>query len=122
MSAKDSITVFYDGSCPGCERDRRYYESLRAADDQSVIWFDITGQERQLREWGIDPHKALLELHVRDAQGKLYSELAAYRLLMGRVPRLKWLGWLLGLPIVRTLTSYMYHRWVQWRLRREGRL
>ncbi|MBQ0782997.1 MAG: DUF393 domain-containing protein, partial [Amphritea sp.] len=111
-----------DGSCAGCVRDRRYYESLQAADNTSVIWFDITGQEDQLREWGIDPHKALLELHVRDSEGQIYSELDAYRLLMHRVPRLKWLGWLLGLPLIRTVSRYLYHWWVERRLRKEGRL
>ncbi|WP_296059917.1 DCC1-like thiol-disulfide oxidoreductase family protein [uncultured Amphritea sp.] len=122
MSDRGQITVFYDGSCSGCVRDRYYYESLQAEDDQSVIWFDITNQETQLRAWGIDPRKALLELHVRDANGNIRSELDAYRLLMSRVPRLKWLGWLLGLPLIRPVCSQLYHVWVERRLRREGRL
>jgi predicted DCC family thiol-disulfide oxidoreductase YuxK len=122
MPDEASITVFYDGSCAGCVRDRMYYESLQTADENTVIWFDITGQESQLREWGIDPHKALLELHIRDSQGEIHSELDAYRLLMQRVPRLKWLGWLLGLPLIRTVSRYLYHYWVERRLRKEGRL
>jgi predicted DCC family thiol-disulfide oxidoreductase YuxK len=122
MSDESSITVFYDGSCDGCVRDRLYYESLQAADDATVIWFDITGQEDQLIEWGIDPHKALLELHIRDSQGQIHSELDAYRLLMHRVPRLKWLGRLLGLPLIRAVSRYLYHWWVERRLRKEGRL
>jgi len=39
--------------------------------------FDITGQVQQLRECGIDPQKALSELYVRQANGRIVSELDA---------------------------------------------
>lgn len=118
----DKIIVFYDGACPSCVRDRKYYESLQRSDDAEVVWFDITAQEAVLQRLGIDPQLALTELHVRDKQGIVYRELDAYRILMARTTRLKLLGWLLGLPLIRPLASFFYHRMVTRRLKREGRL
>jgi predicted DCC family thiol-disulfide oxidoreductase YuxK len=63
------ITVYYDGACPVCVRDRNNYEKLSGKRAGQVCWFDITGQEAQLRNLGIDPQKALTELHVSDESG-----------------------------------------------------
>lgn len=116
------LVVYYDGSCPVCIRDRKLYERLAGRGGQAVDWFDITGQEATLRERGIEPDDALQELHVEDAEGRVHREMAAYILLMGRVPVLKPLAWLLSLGPIRCFTSALYHRWVQRRLARDGRL
>ncbi|QLC74266.1 DUF393 domain-containing protein [Pseudomonas sp. LPB0260] len=115
------LKVYYDGACPRCVADRRRYERLAQHDD-SVEWVDITGQENQLRAAGIDPYRALTELHVEDDQGRIHRELDAYILLMRRTPRLRPLAWLLGLPGLKPLLSWCYRRWVLRRLRRQGRL
>jgi predicted DCC family thiol-disulfide oxidoreductase YuxK len=117
---QNKITVYYDGACPKCVRDRQNYEKLSGEAGAEVCWFDITGRERQLRELGIDPQKALSELHVRDADGRIVSELDAYILLMRRVPILKPLAWAMGLPVVRPLLARLYHRQVNRRLKKRG--
>ena len=116
------ITVFYDGACPRCVQDRRDYEKMQLSADDQVEWFDISGQEDYLRTLGIDPRLALLELHIRDQQGRILSELDAYRVLMQRVPRLKLLGWLISLPLIRPVAAAFYHWLVVRRLRSQGRL
>jgi len=87
-----------------------------------ICWVDITGRDDELRQLGIDPHMALTELHLRDKQGQIRSEIDAYILLMQRVPRLRIIAWLIGLPIIRPLVASLYHRMVMRRLRKEGRL
>lgn len=67
----NKLTVFYDGACPVCVRDRRWYQKLEGKTDDRVQWLDITGRDDELRLQGIDPDKALRELHVRDAQGQV---------------------------------------------------
>jgi len=114
------LTVFYDGACPRCVRDRRRYQRL--AGHQGVEWFDITGKEEELRARGIDPRRALTELHLQDEAGRIHAELDAYILLMRRAPLLRPLAWLLGLPLLRPWLARRYHRMVEQRLRREGRL
>ncbi len=119
---KEKITVYYDGACPSCINDRKNYEKLAGESGEDVCWFDITGQDKHLRDIGIDPHLALTQLHVRDEHQKIVSELDAYILLMSRVFLLKPLAWFIGLPVIRPLLSSLYHRMVNRRLERSGRL
>ncbi|MGX2032961.1 thiol-disulfide oxidoreductase DCC family protein [Methylocaldum gracile] len=116
------ITVYYDGACPRCVRERRRYERLAGKSGERVCWFDITGREDRLREIGIDPRKALTELHVRDENGRIASELDAYILLLERVAFLRPLAWLIGLPVIRPLLARLYHKMVIRRLKKSGRL
>ncbi len=118
----NKITVFYDGACPRCIRDRENYERLDPEADQQVEWFDITGRDQELIELGINPRKALTELHIRTADGRILSELDAYRVLMARIPRYRLLGWFIGLPLIRPVASNLYHWMVTRRLRRQGRI
>ncbi len=118
----NQITVYYDASCPKCVKDRQNYERMAGNAGADVCWVDITGRDDELRALGIDPRMALTELHLRDKQGQILSEIDAYILLMQRVPRLRAVAWLIGLPIIRPLAAYLYHRMVIRRLRKEGRL
>lgn len=115
------VTVYYDGACPSCVRDRCNYEKL-AGENSGVDWFDITGRDDELRALGIDPRRALTELHIVDEDHNVLSEIDAYRVLMSRVPRFKPLAWLIGLPVIRPIVSWVYHWRVNRRLMREGRL
>ena len=119
---KGAITVYYDGACPTCVRDRHHYEKLSGSAGKNVSWFDITGQEERLREIGIDPQKALMELHVKNENQQILSEIDAYILLMNKMPLLRPLAHLIGLPLIRPMLSKVYHRQVNRRLRRSGRL
>jgi len=116
------IKVYYDGACPKCVKDRATYEKLAGKAGEDVCWIDITGREQQLRQIGIDPRKALTELHVQDENQRILSEMDAYILLMSKVPVLKPLAWLIGLPLIRPLLAKIYHWLVNQRLRRSGRL
>ncbi len=115
------LLVYYDGACPRCRADRRRYERLAGTRGTNVEWLDITGRDEELRARGIEPRRALRELHVEDERGHIHREMDAYRLLMQRVPLLRPLGWLIGLPVVRPALSRWYRHWVERRLRRDGR-
>ena len=116
------ITVYYDGACPRCVRERERYDAMMGSQADSVHWFDITDQDERLRAEGIDPRAALLELHVRDSDGRLRREMDAYILLLGKVWYLRPLAWLIGLPGIRQCLSALYRYWVNRRLSRDGRL
>ncbi|RDE19531.1 DUF393 domain-containing protein [Motiliproteus coralliicola] len=123
MSQGDQpIKVFYDGACPRCVQDRRNYEQLDSGDPEQVCWVDITDREAELERLGIDPNKALTELHLMTADGRILSELDAYIVLMRRVRWLKPMAWLIGLPGIRPLLSRGYRYTVTRRLQRSGRL
>jgi len=52
---KAKITVYYDGACPKCVKDRQNYEKLAGKSGENICWMDITDKAEQLREIGIDP-------------------------------------------------------------------
>ena len=116
------MTVFYDGACPTCVRDRNSYEKISGAAGKDVIWFDITGQNELLRNMGIDPDKALKELHIITEKNEVLSEIDAYIALMSRVPILRPVAWLAGRPLIRPILAKLYHAQVNRRLERSGRL
>ena len=120
--SEEKITVYYDGACPSCIKDRQTYEKMAGEAGNNVCWFDITDQDDQLRAIGIDPYKAMTELHVRNEHQQIISELDAYILLMKQVPRLKPLTWLISLPVIRPILSSLYRRMVKQRLKETGRL
>ncbi len=122
MAAHRPVTVYYDGACPRCVRDRRRYERLAGDNAARVEWLDITGRESELEAAGIDPELALRELHVVDDEGRIYREMDAYALLMARTAWLKPLAWLIVLPGLRPLLGWLYRRWVRRRLQRSGRI
>ena len=119
--SNDQITVYYDGACPRCNKDRINYQKLTAKDSNQGFWFDITGQEQQLLQLGIDPNKALTELHIKMSDGRIHSELAAYIELMSRVTILKPLAFVIALPLIRPLLARCYHFMVTRRLKNSGR-
>ena len=116
------ITVFYDGACPKCLRDRHLYERLAGHCDQQIIWFDITDQGCYLKSLSIDPHLALTELHLQLGDGSILSELDAYIVLMRRVTVLKPFAWLIALPVIRPRLAKLYHKKVLQRLKASGRM
>lgn len=120
-SPADKITVYYDGACPRCVRDRNNYEKMAGDASKQVIWVDITDHDDELKRLGINPQTALTELHVKIGDGQIVSELDAYIALMQRVPLLRPLAWLIGLPGIRPLLARGYHRMVLSRLKRSGR-
>ncbi|SHE19448.1 thiol-disulfide oxidoreductase DCC family protein [methanotrophic endosymbiont of Bathymodiolus puteoserpentis (Logatchev)] len=120
--SKGKISVYYDGACPKCIKDRQTYEKLAGKAADNVCWVDITGQEKKLSELGIDPIKALTELHVKDENETILSEIDAYILLMAKVPVLQAIAWLIGLPLIRPMIAKIYHWRVNRRLYQSGRL
>jgi predicted DCC family thiol-disulfide oxidoreductase YuxK len=119
---KARISVYYDGACPECVKDRQNYERLSGKTKDDVEWIDITGKETLLRAIGIDPKKALMELHVQNENEDILIEIDAYILLMRRVPILKPISIIIGLPLIRPIIAKLYHRQVNRRLRKTGRM
>ncbi|NQZ38617.1 MAG: DUF393 domain-containing protein [Moritella sp.] len=115
------LTVYFDGACPRCVKDRDNYLKLAGSNAKQVYWFDITGQEQVLLALGIDPIKALTELHVKTSDGRILAELDAYIELMLRVLLLRPLAYLIGLPLLKPMLARYYHYLVTRRLKRTGR-
>ena len=115
------LKVYYDAACPLCRRERQSYESWQKT-AEGVVWLDVNTHHEHLLERGVKPRDAILSLHVEDVCGQFHDGIDAYVLLMRRVPRLRPLGWLIGLPILKPILTYIYEFLVRRRLARDGRL
>lgn len=71
---------------------------------------------------GIDPKLALSELHIQTEDGQIISEIDAYIVLMQRILWLKPIAYTLKLPLIKVFLAKQYHRAVNRRLRRSGRI
>lgn len=120
------ICVYFDGACPSCIKDRDNYLRLAGKTSQQVSWIDITGKEQELQALGIDPHKALTELHIKIEKEHqpplILSELDAYIVLMKRTYLLRPLAWVIALPMIRPALSRLYHKMVFNRLKKSNRI
>jgi predicted DCC family thiol-disulfide oxidoreductase YuxK len=119
------ICVYFDGACPSCVKDRDKYLRLAGKAGQDIEWLDITHKNDELIALGIDPDKAVKELHIsiksNDQDTHIISELDAYIVLMRRTTLLSPLAWLIGLPIIRPILSDLYQWLVLRRLTKTGR-
>ena len=122
MKESKRIIVYYDQSCPSCVKDRALFERVAGKREALFSWFDITSQDGALRQRGIDPFKALRELHIQDTKGNIHSEMDAYSIMMKKIPLLMPLGVLICLPVIKPVLSYFYRRTVDRRLACGGRL
>ncbi|OUR64984.1 thiol-disulfide oxidoreductase [Methylophaga sp. 42_25_T18] len=116
------ITIFYDGACPSCIRDRKWYEWLSGKRSKDVSWFDITDKGNELCQKNIDPKLALSELHIQTEDGQIIREIDAYIVLMQRIMWLQPIAFVLKLPVVKPLLAMLYHYVVNKRLKRTGRI
>ncbi len=127
MNSSDKISIYYDGDCPSCIRDRDNYCRLAGNKADNMQWVNISGQEKLLEAQGIDPQKALLELHisVQETDGSkpiILSEMDAYILLMQRTRLLNPVAFIIALPVIKPMLARLYHFLVHRRLSRSGRL
>ena len=114
------IRVYYDASCAGCRRDRRWYELL--AGKESVHWCDINHQEALLQEKGIDPAEARLKLHIEHPDGRVEKDIESYIVLLGQIVWLRPIAWLISLSCLREPLRRAYRRSVTRRLQASGQL
>ena len=100
-----SLDVLYNGSCPICSAEIAAYRRAAEAQGLPLAFHDLSATD--LADWGIGPDEAARRLHLRQGD-RLLSGLDAFRALWGQIPRLRWLAWLTGLPVVRPLAAALY--------------
>lgn len=99
-------TVYFDGACPVCTREIAVYKSCVGA--EHIQWIDASDGQNDYVGKDLSRAQALARFHVRRADGTLLSGGAAFAELWASLPRLRWIGRLFQLPILRGLISIGY--------------
>ena len=103
MSGHDRPAVYYDGACPLCAREIRFYRRQNGAD--RICWVDIGDIDTVDIASDLSRAEALARLTVRDVDGSLVSGGRAFVRIWMCLPRFRWLArlfevrplaWLLG--------------------------
>ena len=125
MPAEKPVEVFYNSACPVCDAgvksQRRAMEKGGAGD---LAWTDMTCAPDALHADGLTLDHVRRHIYARDASGKLHRGADAFAVLWSATPGRRWLGWLISLPVMRSLARVSYD-WFADRLyawnRRHGR-
>lgn len=99
------LTVYYDGACPLCRAEIGIYRNTAGADRLAFV--DVSADGTQLPP-GLDRGTALSRFHVADARGELQSGARAFAQLWMALPRWRWLGRIVALPVVSTIAEATY--------------
>jgi len=121
-----SLTVWYNTRCPVCDAgiDRQRNKLIAAVQSGAIAFRDINLEPDALARHGASLEDVRRRLHATDASGQLLVgadvAIAIWRLTPGE----KWLAALLGNPLTRPITRFVYDRFADllyaWN-RRKGR-
>jgi predicted DCC family thiol-disulfide oxidoreductase YuxK len=122
MTQTHQTQVLFNAECPVCNYEIRAYERHAMAQGLPIRFDDLN---TTCAAWGIDADTAARRLYVLH-QGQLTSGIAAFLVLWSQMPRYRWLGRVVGLPVVRPLAEVTYDRILapliyRWHLRRKRR-
>jgi len=99
--------VFFDGNCPVCSREIRFYRRRRRA--EQIDWVDVSSCESAALPPGLDRASLLERFHVTDRQGNVNDGASAFIALWRELYGLKFLANIASskpvLPILEGLYS-----------------
>ena len=99
-----TLSVYFDGSCPLCQREIAMYRRLPEA--AWIEWVDVSsGQDLG---GDLSCAAAMARFHVRDSDGRLFSGAAAFSQMWRKFPGWRWLGWLSAWPPMSWLFELAY--------------
>lgn len=113
------IEVFFDGACPLCAREMRWFTRLDGG-RQRLRFVDIAAPGFDASSFGLDPKTILARIHARLPDGSFATGVEVFRLMYSAVgfgP----LVWLSRIPGVSQLLDFAYEKFAKNRLRLTGR-
>ena len=100
------IKVYFDGACKYCSKEIKYYEKI--ASNGKFQWIDVASNPNALSEKNISQSDALLFLHVIDEKDNIFIGAEAFSIIWKNLPKWKWLGHVIALPLVRDGAKLIY--------------
>lgn len=103
----NDLTVIYNDTCPICAREVNAYRTVTQRDGIAVAYAGLS--QCDLAQFGLSPDDAARRFHVMK-DGVVHSGMPAFALLWETMPRMRWLGRLVSLPVVRWGAAVVYDR------------
>ena len=99
-------TVFYDGSCPLCDREINFYKNMVGG--EKVNWYDLSALAEANPTKSLTREAALNRFHLETADGTLLSGGAAFAHLWTNFPKLRLLGKIASFKVIAPLFELAY--------------
>jgi predicted DCC family thiol-disulfide oxidoreductase YuxK len=106
------LTVYYNTKCPVCNAGIDFQRSrlVRAARAGLIEFRDINLEPEALARFGAGLEDVRRRLHAIDADDRLYVGADCAIAISRNTPGDRWLGRLIGLPVVRQIARVVYDR------------
>ena len=100
------LTVYFDGSCPLCQREIALYRRCKGA--ERICWVNVAEDHETNLGPDLSQHQALSRFHVRLKDGSLRDGGTAFVHLWRHLAAFRWLGILFDRPKMRSLIEWAY--------------
>lgn len=101
----ETLTVFYDGSCPLCRSEVAFYQKKKSVCHLNYV--DVSIPKANLPR-GLDRQNAMARFHVLSEKKGLVSGARAFSELWKQIPNWKAAGHLTSLPGISFLCEGLY--------------
>lgn len=112
MAAKPKL--YYNSACPVCrtgiEQQRAKMDDALPDGSDTIQWCDIAATPDAAQEIGKSVDQIRHSLHMVDEQGRLLVGADVAIAVWNMTPGRRWLGWLVGLPVLRQIARWGYNR------------
>ena len=104
--SKSIIKIFFDGGCPICSREIRFYRWKASAD--GFQWLDVSNLSEGIIPRGYSREELLKRFHVEHFEEGVVSGALAFALLWQEVFGWRWVVRVVKLPVVRETCDLGY--------------
>ena len=123
-SLTPKLTVWYNTRCPVCDAgiNRQKRRLIEAVKSGAIEFRNINDEPDALARFNTSLEDIRRRLHAVDDRGLLYVGADCAREIWLRTPGERWIGRLIGLPVMRSLARLAYdgfasilYRWNRWK-------
>lgn len=120
----ENTKILYNAECPVCNFEISHYADYSKKEALPLKFEDLN--QADLAPWGLTTDQAAQRLYV-SKDGALYDGIPAFLVLWADMPRYRWLGKLVSLPVIRQIMTFLYDHALapiiyNWHKRRKAKL
>ncbi len=105
LETPERPTAYYDGACPVCAREVAFWRGRPGG--AAIAWVDVSAPDASPGA-GLTRTAALARMHVRLPDGRLVAGARAFAVIWGAMPGFRWLGRLVGHPLIAPIAEAAY--------------